>query len=123
MKYTTAYYFLLLYVIITFKSIIPFIIDTWGHTFNEIEHISVVHAKYGSHHLQHEVADSASGNEQHKNHNTCNTEDPVYFHILNDQTYHFGNLLLPGKKCKVPQLSKLTDVFIACEGRPPKQLS
>ncbi len=63
------------------KPLVPVFIDFWDHEFNEIEHISIVHAKYGSHHLQKEVADTESGCDA-KNQATLPAQDQVPFHLL-----------------------------------------
>ncbi len=54
---------MLIYITVMIKPLIPFIQDEWDHQFNEIEHISVVHANYRSHHLKIELADTDSDND------------------------------------------------------------
>ncbi len=61
---------MLLYITVMFKPLIPITSDAWDHQFNEIEHISIVHAKYGSHHLQKEVADTEKDNHQKDQNNS-----------------------------------------------------
>ncbi len=46
------------------KPLLPFVNDWWQHEFNETEHVSLIHAKYGSHHLQAELAETNSNSKQ-----------------------------------------------------------
>ncbi len=120
MRFTTAYYLMLLYVTVMIKPLIPFIQDEWSHEFHEIEHISIVHAKYGSHHLEKELANADSSNDKSKTQNTVKSEDQVPLHVLiqaskldpfvhNSSTqYHSFTL------CNLPLIS------IVNQGPPPK---
>ena len=75
MKSPIAYYLMLLYVTAMLKPLLPIADDWWSHEFNEIEHISLIHAKYRNHHLQKEVADTTSDSENRKDQNASNQED------------------------------------------------
>ncbi len=101
------------------KPLIPIITDAWEHAFNEIEHLDLVHEKFGSHHLQKELADNSHDDDHDKNPNTLKTEDQVPFHILADEDKttsidafdaHFA----------LRTYSELPFIFIAREGPPPK---
>ncbi len=102
-----------------FKPLIPILSDLWDHEFNEIEHISIVHAKYGSHHLQKEVGDSGADNNQ-KGQTSLKSEDQVPFHV--STTAHALNfpITLPAKEFFLLKLHKLFAVFISRGGPPPK---
>lgn len=56
MRFSIAYYLLLLYTMVMFKPLVPLVCDAWGHTFAEARHIASVHAKYGAHHLEKQLA-------------------------------------------------------------------
>lgn len=100
----------------------PLIADVWEHDFNEIAHLSTVHAKYGSHHLQKEVADNTSSDGRNKNSNSLKAEDQVQLHVLVEKCFtsinnsitesYFARLI----NCMLPS------VIIFKEGPPPKFL-
>lgn len=102
-----------------FKPLIPVFNDFWSHEFNEIEHISTVHAKYGSHHLQKEVANTNSDNNQ-KGQNSLKAEDQVPFHVSAKEYKFDFKISLVDKKFLVFKFQKLISVFISKEGPPPK---
>ncbi len=110
---------MLLYITVMFKPLIPIFNDFWSHEFNEIEHISIVHAKYGSHHLQKEVADTNSDNNQ-KGQNSLKAEDQVPFHVSAKEYKFDFKISLVDKKFLVFKFQKLISVFISKEGPPPK---
>ena len=56
MKSPAAYYLFLLYCTLMVRCAMPVACDAFSHLFNEEAHIATVHAVYGSHHLQAEVA-------------------------------------------------------------------
>ncbi|MEO7209434.1 MAG: hypothetical protein ABIY35_00700 [Chitinophagaceae bacterium] len=66
MKFTLAYYLILLYSTVILNPVIPIVSDILSHTFAEAYHISVVHAKYGANHLQQELTNTTNENGQHK---------------------------------------------------------
>ncbi len=120
MRYTTAYYLMLLYVTVMFKPLIPIISDALSHTFSETIHIETVHAKYGSNHLEKELAASGTDNANNKNQNTITSEDQVLIHVAsNEIKYHFGlnSIIKDYPFCKPFTLSS---VFIIKAGPPPK---
>ncbi len=93
--------------------------DMWAHEFNEIEHISTVHAKYGSHHLQKEVADTDADNSQ-KSQTNLKSEDQVPFHVSAKEYKIDFKISLINKEFLLLKFHKLFAVFISREGPPPK---
>lgn len=120
MKSPAAYYLLLLYMAVMLKPLLPVVSDFWSHEFNGLEHISLVHAKYGNQHLQKELADSSAGNESNKNQNTVKFEDQVSFHIAQQVVKY--NFLLKINDLPYPKFSheKLLFVPLTIQGPPPK---
>lgn len=89
------------------------------HEFNEIEHISVIHAKYGSHHLQKEVADTNTDSSQ-KNENTLKSEDQISLHtIIYNYRYNY-NKAVAEKQFNFFKNKKISEVSISKQGPPPK---
>lgn len=119
MRFTTAYYMMILYVIVVFKLLIPITEDFLSHTFAEAIHVATVHAAYGSNHLQKELSKESTPN----NHpNTLNTEETVLVHVItNELSYIFGLGKLP-KIFPFEKPHTLTNVFISKVGPPPKRL-
>lgn len=110
---------MLLYITVMLKPLIPVFNDLWSHEFNEIEHISIVHAKYGSHHLQKEVADTGADKNQ-KGQNSLKSEDQVPYHVSVKEFKFDFQISLINKKFLVLKFQKLNLVFISREGPPPK---
>lgn len=99
---------------------IPIFNDVWEHEFNEAEHFSLVHEKYGSHHLEKELTDNSQDNEQEKNSNVLKSEDQVPFHVLADE-YKNTSIADIFEKLLVPlPYSKLPSIIVAWDGPPPK---
>ncbi|MGI8951381.1 MAG: hypothetical protein ACR2FN_07325 [Chitinophagaceae bacterium] len=119
MKFAAAYYVMLLYVSVMFKPLIPIAIDAWSHTFAEAEHINEVHLKYGNDHLEKELADTNSG-ENNKDQNTVKSEDAAPVHISVAQfTYDFS-LITINKQYFSLLLHHLPFIFILKHTPPPK---
>ncbi len=111
---------MLLYVTIMLKPLVPVVDDWWEHEFNPIKHQIHVHAIYGSNHLQKELADENSNNDNNKNQNTLKSQDQVSFHVspaiskygctLNKSDIQYSSFIL----------NKLPLVLISNQGPPPK---
>lgn len=118
MRSPTAYYLLLLYVSVMIKPLVPFIQDTWSHQFNEIEHLSCVHAKYGNNHLQKELG-AEPDNDKSKSQNSLRSEDQVSFHVA---TPGFNNNLKVNKlRISYHRFKphKLPFICVSLQGQPP----
>lgn len=102
-----------------FKPLIPILSDLWDHEFNEIEHISIVHAKYGSHHLQKEVADSDADSNQ-KGQTSLKSDDQVPFHISISKYCCCYNNAVADKQFSQFKLLNFPAVCISKQGPPPK---
>lgn len=103
------------------KPLTPVIADIWAHDFNEMEHLSLVHAKYGSHHLQKEVADSSDNDDQNKKAtNTLRSEDKVQCHILTERFNPQFNLCLDVVNFPILRNCNFSSIVIIPEGPPPK---
>lgn len=120
MKSPTAYYLLLLYITVMLKPLLPIVNDWWSHEFNEVEHISLVHAKYGSHHLQKEVADTSSDSENNKSQNISKSEDQFPFHISPQIHNYVFKIASSNNNYLSTNAGKLPFVVISNQGPPPK---
>ncbi len=117
MRFTTAYYMMILYVIVVFKPFVPIIQDYLSHTFAEAIHEATVHAIYGSNHLQKELSKESTNNHP----NTLNTEETVLVHVItNELSYIFGLEKLP-KTFPFDKPHTLANVFVSKVGPPPKR--
>ncbi|MGI8581157.1 MAG: hypothetical protein ACR2KX_03140, partial [Chitinophagaceae bacterium] len=112
---------MLLYLSVMFKPLIPIITDALEHEFNEIEHLSLVHEKYGSHHVEKELAES-SHDDHDKNSNTLKSEDQVPFHVLVEEYKSPASSTTFDKQFMLIKHSMLLSVSISREGPPPKFL-
>ncbi|MEO7529881.1 MAG: hypothetical protein ABIS69_00675 [Sediminibacterium sp.] len=121
MRSPAAYYLMLLYLSVMFKPLIPIISDVWEHEFNEVAHLSLVHEKYGSHHLEKELADNGH-NDHAKDSNTLKSEDQVPFHFFTDEYKNTFFSDAFDKHFSLLSCSKLPVISIAREGPPPKSV-
>ncbi len=122
MKFNIAYYLLILYLTVIFKPLIPIISDGWQHAFNNIEHIALVHAKYGSHHLEKEMNENNHDVGQGKNSTLLKSEDQVSFHVVVNQYNHAAHALTFKKQFDLLKYCRLPYIFIAREGPPPRNV-
>lgn len=119
MKFTTAYYLLLVYVTVILKPFVPVITDMWDHAFNEVEHVCTVHAVYGEKHAEAETGKAAE-NQNSKNQSTLNSQEPIPVHVSADE---YNNELLVPVIIKIypGRLSySLPDLYHSVIAPPPK---
>jgi len=90
LKFTIAYYLLLLYVTIILKPLLPILSDVYSHTFAEVIHITTVHAKYGSNVAYYLAKAFSYYNIKHQT--TPKSDDPFPFHVFAD--YSDMNLII-----------------------------
>jgi hypothetical protein len=119
-KSTIAYYLMLLYITVMLKPLIPIVGDWWQHEFNEMEHLSHVHAIYGNHHLQNEIADTGSDNDHSKSQSVLNSEDQVAFHLLVAEYKNEPHSIIADKQFATLNYLKPSSVLISPEGPPPR---
>ena len=120
MRYIAAYYLVLVYVTVMLKPLIPIVSDAMSHALNGAIHVSTVHAKYGSNHLDEELADTASDNTNSKNQNTVKSEEPLPVHISTKECKYDFNVNTSDKQYFDFKSHKLLSVFILKHGPPPK---
>ncbi len=101
------------------KPLVPIFCDVWAHEFNDIEHISTVHAKYGSNHIQKELAETDSDTNK-KNQSSLKSEDQVAFHISANEIFLNFHVNDFDKKFPLWNLNKLPPAFIHKHIPPPK---
>ncbi|MEP6584561.1 MAG: hypothetical protein ABJA90_09855 [Ginsengibacter sp.] len=120
MRYTIAYYLMLLYVTVMLKPLIPIIADAFSHTFSETIHVETIHAKYGINHLEKELAASGNDSSNNKNQNAITSEEQVLIHLASEEMrykFDLDNIITDYPFCKAFTLSS---VFISKTGPPPK---
>lgn len=110
---------MLLYVSVMFKPLTPIITDELSHMFSEAEHIATIHAKYGSHHLEKELAASSTDNGN-KNQSTVTSEEQVLIHLASGEIKYDFNLNIALQDYPSCKPFTLTSVFISKAGPPPK---
>ena len=120
MKFTIAYYLLLLYVSVMLKPVIPIISDALSHTFSAAEHIATVHKKYGNNHLQKSMQDSGSENDTDKNQNTTKSQEPIPVHVSAKEysNYFLNCIILNHHQSKTS--NNLSRIFLLKDIPPPK---
>ncbi len=94
--------------------------DAFAHTFNEAEHISEVHFKYGKNHLEKSLAETSDTNDRNKNQNTVKSGDETSFHV-GQQVCNYNFSITNIKKHYFSyNPGKLPFVLISSQGPPPK---
>lgn len=81
-KFSIAYYLIIIYVSIMFKPMIPLIIDAFDHSFAKAEHIATIHAVYGDNHTEADVAKAGGENSSDKNQNTVKCAEYASVHLF-----------------------------------------
>ncbi len=69
------------YIILMFKPVMPLLSDMFQHTFNEKQHILLVHEVHGKFHIHQELANAGNQTEQQKSHE-LKVEVEQYFNII-----------------------------------------
>ena len=118
MKSTIAYYLLLLYLTVMIHPILPIVCDAWSHAFSEINHLAIVHAKYGSHHVEMALAKSIdNNNSKNKNSNKINLSDTDHILIWTENRYSGHQLI---NSFPLFDKNNLPAIFLLKHTPPPK---
>lgn len=120
MKFTIAYYLMLLYVIVIFKPLIPYISDAASHFFDDAIHVATVHAIYGDNHVEIELAATGSDNDASKTQNTTKAQDPIPVHVSEEASDYDFSLNEADKHYPSVFLYNLQRIFISKDAPPPK---
>ena len=120
MKHPGAYYLLLLYCTLMVKCAVPVTCDALSHLFNEEAHIATVHAIYGSHHLQTEVAGAVSDMQGGK-HTIAGQDEPTVVHTCPAASANVPVLkfLLSPRFC-LYAYPRLCSISLLLPGEPPE---
>lgn len=102
------------------KPLIPVISNAMSHGFDEAIHISTIHAKYGSNHLQVELANTTSEDGSSKNQNTVKSEEPLPVHIGAKECKYDFNVRSFNKQYFDFKSHQLLNVYILKHSPPPK---
>jgi hypothetical protein len=111
---------MLLYLTVMFKPLLPLVGDFASHFFAEAYHEATVHAKYGAHHVDAEIANTGAENDNSKHQNTLKAQEPVPFHIIAQKinyTLSFSSLATIKSSFKEDEFSSLP---ILVPSPPPK---
>jgi hypothetical protein len=119
MRFSIAYYLLLVYLSVMLKPLMPLVTDAWNHAFAEANHIATVHAKYGEHHLEKELA-SDEQNDNNKSQNTAKTTEPVPVHIAGEAYAQKLTVLTVPNHYPIFTSNILITPVPASPGQPPK---
>ncbi len=118
MRWTIAYYLILLYTTVMVKPLIPITSDTLSHLFSETEHIATIHAKYGAHHLEKELSQTNTDNTNHQT--TLSPEEFVLVHIAPNEISYELNLYSNIRQYLEMRPHIFNLIFIFKDTPPPK---
>lgn len=120
MRFTTSYYLLLLYCTVMFNPLILIVKDAVSHSFAEAYHVLVIHAQYGADHLENELANSGSNNDNSKNQSTVKSEEQVPVHVSAMEYQINFSLSITSEYFHSHDPENLPSVFILKQIPPPK---
>lgn len=119
MKFTLAYYLLLIYATVILNPVIPIVKDGLSHCFAQAYHIATVHAIYGDNHIEKQMA----GANDDSNSNTKNIikEDGAASIHLSVLLYFTFKKITPFKTSYIQQPEFfLHKIFLNIVVPPPK---
>ena len=82
MRFTIAYYLLLVYVSVLFRPAFPLVSDALSHFFSESVHLSTIHMVYGEQHLQKEMAAENAESKKSSSHSSEKSIELFAIHLL-----------------------------------------
>ena len=118
MKFTSAYYLLLLYTLALCKPVLPRIQDVLAHTLSEAQHISAIHQHQGANHAEGEIAEAAQQQSDSSKASVKNSE-PVSFHIFVQTPYSYPHLFTEVQMFAIA-ICKISVVTLEKHDPPPK---
>ena len=120
MKFTIAYYLMLLYITVIFKPLIPYISDAASHFFDDAIHVATVHTIYGDNHVEIELAASGSADENNKNQTTLKVQEPIPVHVSENEFEYCFTLNTIDKQYASLQLYDTNQIYLSTIAPPPK---
>lgn len=118
MKFTLAYYILLLYSTVILNPVIPIVSDALSHSFAKAYHIEMVHAKYGANHLQQELTNTTNENGQHKKDLDEQSQTGTHLPVLIKNNIESTTTL--SKKFAALHILSYTNIYLKKVSPPPK---
>ena len=118
MKFTRAYYLLLLYTLALCKPVLPVIQDILAHTFREAQHISAIHLHQGAHHTESAIAQAAQEQSDSSKASVKNSK-PVSIHIFVQTPYSIPHLFTEVQMFAIA-ICKTSVVTLEKHDPPPK---
>ena len=102
------------------RPIIPIISDLLDHEFSETIHMSTIHAKYGSNHLDFEIA-SKSGENKSKPISSCNKfqDTTTEYLAYSDNSINSKQLIISTLFLHASQ-DNILKMYIPTKERPPQ---
>jgi hypothetical protein len=101
----------------------PVVCDVWSHEFNGLEHIFNVHAKYGTNHVEKELAESSANDNSNKSQKILKSQDTVAFHIPQQSISYVFAAAAKKIEYHLFNFQKLQCITISNQGPPPKFFS
>lgn len=120
MRQNIAYYLLLLYLTVMLKPLMPVVGDLASHFFARAYHEATVHAKYGAHHTDKEIANAGAENDAAKHQNNTKAEDPVPLYLFCDETSLNISINQANRVYPDVENTKLPRLLILAPAPPPK---
>lgn len=121
--FSTAYYLLLLYLAVMFRPLLPLIGDAYAHAFDESMHISTVHAKYGSNHLEKSLAKESASDNRGENQQNTPSDGQAFVHISAEHLLFICSFTCVTGQYKLYNHSRIPDTFPVKFSPPPRSSS
>ncbi len=120
MKFTLAYYLILLYSTVILNPVIPIVSDALSHTFAEAYHIAMVHAKYGANHLQMELTNTTNENSQNKKNLDEQSQTATHLPVLLKNNIESNTI--QSQKFATLHILSYTNIYLKKVSPPPKNV-
>lgn len=120
MRYLSAYYLLLFYLTILIRPIVPILENFLDHEFSETIHVSTIHARFGSNHLEVQLAAKSSENRQDKENNTLGYEMYNSLYTFKKESFFSFSIYQTINNFPLLKCQSIDLIFLAVKKHPPK---
>lgn len=101
------------------RPLLPAITDWYEHEFNPIQHEIKVHMVYGNLHVEKDIAESNSQNNDN-NPGSVKSDFQVSFHVVANKYENCVTSIFYKKQFQILADQKTLSIFFSREGPPPK---
>lgn len=94
--------------------------DAYNHAFSESIHLSTIHAKYGSNHLESTLAKAGADNDNNKNQKGLRADQPFLVHLNWEQPFYDFSIDKLNNHYSLFKLFRLPSTLLGKFAPPPR---